>query len=65
MPYYSGDTIEDIKMVRREKLEKTISIGFLDKKIEQNLTLYRATFDIVLTQNASFDEVKDIYSCEN
>lgn len=47
-------------MVTKDKLEKTITIGFLDKKIEQNLELYKSTFDIVLTENASFKEIEDI-----
>lgn len=52
-------------MVAKEKLEKTIAIGFLEKNIEQNLAVYQSTFDIVLTENASFDEIKDIYLKES
>ncbi len=47
-------------MVTKDKLEKTITVGFLDKKIKQNLELYKATFDIVLTENASFKEIEDV-----
>ena len=54
-----GDSIEDVSMVTKEKLEKTITVGFLDKKIEENLKLYQSTFDIVLTDNASFKEIED------
>lgn len=55
-----GDIVDDVNMVTKDKLEKTITIGFLDEKIEQNLELYKETFDIVLTDNASFKEIEDI-----
>ena len=55
-----GDIVDDVNMVTKDKLEKTITVGFLDKKIEQNLELYKSTFDIVLTDNASFKEIEDI-----
>ncbi len=55
-----GDVVDDVNMVTKEKLEQTIAVGFLDKKIEQNLDLYKSKFDIVLTDNASFKEVEDI-----
>ena len=55
-----GDRVDDISMVTKDKLEKTITVGFLDQKIEQNLELYKSTFDIVLTENASFKEIEDI-----
>lgn len=38
----------------------SLTVGFLDKKIEQNLELYKATFDIVLSDNASFKEAEEI-----
>lgn len=52
-----GDVIEDITMVKPEQLDNTITVGFLDKKIEQNLQSYRDNFDLVLTEDASFEEV--------
>lgn len=55
-----GDVVEDINIDNKRKLENTITVGFLDKKIEQNLPLYKANFDIVLTDNASFKEIEDI-----
>lgn len=48
-------------MVSKDKLNKTITVGFLDKKVEQNLELYKSTFDIVLTYNASFKEVEKLW----
>lgn len=54
-----GDIVDDVNMVSKDKLDKTITVGFLDKKIEQNLEVYKSTFDIVLTDNASFREVEE------
>lgn len=55
-----GDKVDDVNMVTKEKLENTVTVGFLDKKIEQNLELYKTTFDIVLTHDASFEELQEI-----
>lgn len=56
-----GDIIEDIQMIEKEKLDKTITIGFLNNKLEENLTFYNQNFDIVLTEeNACFQEVEKI-----
>lgn len=38
----------------------TITVGFLDKKKEESLESYKATFDITLTDNSSFKEVEDL-----
>ena len=55
-----GDIVDDVNMVSKDRLNSTIAVGFLDKKIEENLELYKSTFDIVLTDNASFKEIDDI-----
>lgn len=56
-----GDLIEDKKMVDKKDWDRTISIGFLDFKIEENLKVYRDNFDIVLTpDDADFKVVKEI-----
>ena len=52
-----GDLIADISMVLHEKLENTITVGFLDKDIEKNLEEYNSNFDFVLTNNSSFEDV--------
>lgn len=40
---------------------KQLLYGFLDKKIEENLYVYRKNFDIVLTnENASFEEIDEM-----
>lgn len=55
-----GDIIDDINMVSKEMLNNTITVGFLDKKIEENFGMYKDNFDIVLTDNSSFNEVDEI-----
>ena len=55
-----GDLIEDISMISSDKLENTITVGFLDKKIEENLKNYNDNFDIVLTDNSSFNELDEV-----
>lgn len=52
--------MEDINMVTKEKLENTITVGFLNQEMEGNLKLYQKTFDIVLANNASFEELEEI-----
>ena len=47
-------------MVTKEKLNTTITVGFLDNKIEERLKLYEDNFDIVLTDNSSFNELLEI-----
>lgn len=55
-----GDFIEDINMISKEDLYRTLSFGFLEKNVEVNLTSYRDAFDVVLTDNASFYDVINI-----
>lgn len=55
-----GDTIEDINMVSKEELSKTLKIAFLDDN-KENLQKYRQKFDVVLTdENANFNKIIDI-----
>lgn len=55
-----GDIVEDIKMAEENKKEKTLTIGFLDDNIDSNLKVYNKNFDIVLTDNESFDTIMKI-----
>lgn len=55
-----GDLIEDISMVPKEDLRKTLTVGFLADKLKNNLELYNQNFDIVFTGNTSFNEVRNI-----
>jgi len=55
-----GDTTGDIKMVDEEKLNDTITVGFLDENIEESLQYYNNIFDIVITKNGTYDELSEI-----
>lgn len=56
-----GDIVEDIQMAPKENLQNTITIGFLNNKIEENLKFYQQNYDVVLTEEeATFQEVEKI-----
>lgn len=56
-----GDAIEDKKMIEKKEWKQTISVGFLNEKIEENLEIYQKNFDIVLTnEEATFEKVEKI-----
>lgn len=57
-----GDIVEDIKMIEKEKLYKTLTVGFLDCNIKENLSTYNNNFDIVLADNENFNTLMDIVS---
>lgn len=55
-----GDGFADLKMISDEDKKNAITIGFLDEKIDENLELYNKGFDIVLTNQSSFNDVNNI-----
>lgn len=55
-----GDIVEDIKMISTEHINKTLTIGFLDYNIEDNLKSYNNNYDIVFANNESFDSIKEV-----
>lgn len=55
-----GDLIEDIKMMDKERLKHTLTFGFLDIQIEENLKRYQENFDVVFTEKGDYNYVKDI-----
>lgn len=56
-----GDAIEDKKMLPKEQWEKTISVGFCNENINNNLEEYRKNFDITLTNDdANFQNIKGL-----
>ena len=55
-----GDLIEDILMVQKADLYKTLTIGFLETKINENLNFYNKNFDIVFTENSSFKDIESL-----
>ena len=54
-----GDLIEDTKMVDKDELNTTLTIGILTKEMEseEKLKLYNTKFDIVLTDEENLGEV--------
>lgn len=52
-----GDSLNDIDMVSHEKRDETIRVGFLEKNVEANFEEFKASFDIVCTDNTSFEEL--------
>lgn len=55
-----GNLIEDLNMVNKKDLSRTISFGFLEKNVNENIHRYRNSYDVVLTDNSSFDDVQAI-----
>lgn len=55
-----GDLIEDISMSPKEDLHRTLTIGFLETKVNENLSYYNKNFDVVFTENASFKDVENL-----
>lgn len=49
-----GDGLADLKMVSKEDLLRSITVGFLDEKIDENLEYFNKEFDIVITNQGSF-----------
>lgn len=57
-----GDLVEDIKMVDSEKMENTLTFGFLDENVEENIEKFNENFDVVLTGNEDFNSIKDVFN---
>lgn len=55
-----GDGFADLKMISEKDKENAITIGFLDEKIEESLELYNKGFDVVFTNEGSFEDVNNI-----
>lgn len=55
-----GDIIEDINMIEKEKLHRTLTIGFLDYNVNTNLDIYNKKFDVVLAEEESFNKIREI-----
>lgn len=55
-----GDLVEDLNMINKTMIEKTLTFGFLDDNIEENLNKFNKNFDIVLTGEEDFIAVKNV-----
>lgn len=60
-----GDIIADIRMAREEVREDALKIGFLDENIAENEALYKEHFDIVCTDEATYEELFEYSSILN
>lgn len=57
-----GDLVEDIKMVDLEKNPNTLTFGFLDENVEENIEKFNKNFDVVLTGHEDFNSIKDVFN---
>jgi len=55
-----GDQLSDIKMVSPDKRDNTIRIGFLEEMVDEQLEYFKDEFDLVCTNNTTFDEISKI-----
>lgn len=55
-----GDGPDDVEMVTGFAYDNLIKIGFLNKNIEENLTLYKEKFDAVITGDGNFGFINDL-----
>lgn len=55
-----GDLIEDLNMLSKDELKNSLSFGFLENEVENNFELYKEHFDVVLTDNSSFYDVRNV-----
>lgn len=55
-----GDLIEDLNMIPSKDLNRAVTFGFLEQNVVENFKFYKEAFDIVLTNNSSFDDVERV-----
>ena len=55
-----GDSLNDIGMVKGFDYEKLIKIGFLNENVKENLKKYQENFDVVITEDGSFDYINKL-----
>ena len=54
-----GDGLSDIRMASEEKRQEALKIGFLEENITENMDIFRENFDVVATDNTSFNELRE------
>lgn len=52
-----GDSVSDIKMASEDKRKNALKIGFLEENIKINKPVFEREFDIVCTDNTSYNEI--------
>ncbi|CAL1543823.1 unnamed protein product [Lymnaea stagnalis] len=59
-----GDSIGDLRMAEgADHVECMLKIGFLNFKVNENLSLYMESFDIVIIDDESLDVINGIMKC--
>lgn len=57
-----GDLVEDIKMVDSGKMENTLTFGFLDANVKENIEKFNKNFDIVLAGDEDFNSIRKVFN---
>ena len=52
-----GDQVSDIRMASEENRSVALKIGFLEEKQEENMEVFKESFDIVCTNNTSYTDL--------
>jgi len=55
-----GNILEDVEMVKGFSYSNIIKVGFLNDRVEENLSLYKKNFDIVLLNDTSMHYVNEL-----
>ena len=55
-----GDGIADLKMIQEKEKKHSVTVGFLDEKIDECINTYNNYFDIVITNEGGIDELNNI-----
>lgn len=55
-----GDSLGDLGMIEGFDYNNLIKIGFLNENIKSNLKYYKESFDVVITNDGSFDYVNQL-----
>jgi len=55
-----GDSLNDIKMIEGVDHKTVIFVGFLNNKIEERLELFKDKYDIVITNDGSFEQILEL-----
>ncbi len=50
-----GDSLGDLGMIEGFDYDNLVSVGFLNESVEENLERYKKNFDVVITDDGSFD----------
>ncbi|OUM60282.1 hypothetical protein PIROE2DRAFT_13998 [Piromyces sp. E2] len=55
-----GDSLGDIAMSKSIDHEQVLSFGFLNLEVDKKLEKYKSVFDVVITNDSSFNFANDI-----